>query len=262
MKRALVLLTISAIASAAGAQDTSNDWDVVRDPAKKSVLAFTSFDNGLSVAFRCIDGSFNALISGLPPSQEGRRMLELRFRDAETRPTMWTSATNASTVIGDLPAPLAREFRQGGPLRLTVPNGAADGRNLRYEVDLPASGVAVDEALSACGRPLVDPRDMDLEAIGATGLTGGLTWRRMPEPEFPHSGGSNYTQGFAVLTCISTARGGVRDCVVEMEHPHDGGFGRAAARAVRRARLVNTTDPGQPVPVRRFSFLTNFRMIE
>jgi len=262
MKRALVLLTVCAVAFPALAQDATADWDIRRDPAAKAILAYTSFDNGLSIAFRCVDGSFNAVIAGLPPSQENRRRLELGFRDGEPRPTMWSSTTNPTTVIGDLPAPLAREFRQGGALRLTVPNGAADGRNLRYEIDLPASGAAVDEALTACDRPLVDPRDMELEAIGASGLTGGMTWRRMPEPEFPHSGGSGYAEGFAVLTCISTARGGVRDCVVEMEHPHDGGFGRAAADAARRARLVNTTDPGQPVPVRRFSFLTKFRMVQ
>jgi hypothetical protein len=260
MKRALVLLTVSAIAFPASARAASDDWDIVRDPAKKSVLAFTSFDNGLSVGFRCVDGSFHAVITGLPPSQEGRRMLELQFRDAESRPTMWTATTNASTVLGDLPAPLAREFRQGGSLGLTVPNGAADGRNLRYQVDLPASGAAVDEALTACGRPLVDPRDRDLEAIGATGLSGGLAWHRLPRPDFPFP--PRYTEGFAVLTCMTTPTGTVRDCVVEMEHPHDGGFGRAAVKGAERSRIQNAGEPGQPVPVRRFSFLTNFRMVQ
>jgi hypothetical protein len=257
MKRALVVLTVFAVALPALAQDMAGDWDISRDPAKKSVLAFTTFDNGLSVAFRCIDGSFNAVIAGLPPSREDRRMLELAFRDDVARPTMWTSTTDSTVVVGDFPAPLAREFRQGGALSVTVPRGAADGRNLRYEVELPASGAAVDEALTACERPLVDPRDVDLEAIGASGLTGGVAWDRAPRPRYPSS---RYASGFVVTTCLTTADGRLRDCVVEMEHPHDGRFGKATLDAAERARVRNAEDRTLPAPVRRVSFRTFFRM--
>lgn len=257
MKRALVLLTVSAVALPALAQDASGDWDVSRDPAKKSILAYTQFDNGLSVAFRCIDGSFNAVIAGLPPSREDRRMLELAFRDDEAHRTMWSSTTDSTVVVGDFPAPLAREFRQGGALKVTVPRGAADGRHLRYDVELPASSAAIDEALTACDRPLVDPRDADLEAIGASGLTGGVAWDQAPRPRYPSS---RYASGFVVTTCVTTPDGRLRDCVVEMEHPHDGRFGKATLDAAERARVRNAEDRTQPVPVRRVSFRTHFRM--
>ena len=257
MKRALVLLTVSAVALPALAQDASGDGDISRDPAKKMVLAYTVFDNGLSVAFRCIDGSFNAVLAGLPPTREDRRTLELAFRDGPDRRTSWTSTTDSTVVVGDFPAPLARQFRQGGALKVTVPQGAADGRNLRYEVQLPVSGAAVDEALTACDRPLVDPRDAELEAIGASGLSGGVAWDRQPRPRYPST---RYASGFAVLTCLTTPEGGLRECVVEMEHPHDGRFGKASLDAARRARVRNDADRTQPVPVRRISFRTFFRM--
>ena len=257
MKRALVLVTACAVALPAVAQDSAADWDISRDPARKTVLAYTQFDNGLSVGFRCVDGSFNAVIAGLPPSRDDRRMLELAFRDDESHETMWSSTTDSSVVVGDFPAPLAREFRQGGALKLTVPRGAADGRNLRYEVVLPASGAAVDEALTACGRPLVDPRDAELEAIGASGLTGGVVWDRGPRPRYPSS---RYASGFVVVTCVTTPEGRLRDCVVEMEHPQDGRFGEATLDAAERARVRNAEDRNLPVPVRRISFRTHFRM--
>lgn len=257
MNRVLVVLAASAVASPALSQATSGDWDISRDPAKKSVLAYTVFDNGLSVGFRCIDGSFNVVMAGLPPSDEERRTLQLAFRDDEARPTMWSSATDSTVVVGDFPAPLAREFRQGGALQVTVPGGAADGRNLRYEVELPASSSAVDEALTACDRPLVDPRDAELEAIGASGVTGGVAWDRMPRARYPSP---RYAGGFVVLTCVTTPEGRLRDCVVEMEHPHDGRFGKAALDATRQARVRNAEDRTRPVPVRRISFRINFRM--
>lgn len=257
MTRALTLLLVSILALPALAQDTPGDWDISRDPAKRVVLAYTAFDNGLTVAFRCVNGSFNAVMAGLPPSRDDRRLLELSFRDGDARPTMWTSTTNNTTVVAELPAPLAREFRQGGPLKLTIPRGAADGRNLRYEVELPASSSAVDEALTACGRPLVDPRDADLEAIGVSGLTGGVLWQRAPRPRYPSS---RYASGFAVITCLTTPQGGLRDCIVEMEHPHDGRFGAATLEATRQVRVRNADDRAQPVPVRRISFRTEFRM--
>lgn len=255
MKRPLVTLLTCAVALPALAQDASADWDLVRDPAKKSVLAFTTFDVGLSVAFRCIDGSLNTVIAGLPASREARRTLQLGFGDNEAYDTVWSTTTSPTVVVGDFPAVLAREFRRGGVLKLTVPRGAEDGRNLRYEVELPASSGAIDEVLTSCGRPLVDPRDAIMEAIPDSGLPTGLDWTRRPQPSFPST---RYASGFVVTTCLSAPEGTLQDCVVEMEHPHDSGFGEAVLRSTRRARLRNTAQPGQPVPVRLVSFRTSF----
>lgn len=257
MKRPLVTLLACAVALPALAQDAPRDWDLVRDPAKKSVLAFSTFDVGLSVGFRCIDGSFNAVLAGLPPSRNRRRALELTFREGDPFMSMWTTTTDRSVAVSDFPAPLAREFRQGGQLQVMVPGAAADGRNIRYVVELPGSNVAIDEALTACDRPLVDPRDAELAAIGESELPVGFAWQRRPQPRFP---ATRYAEGFVVTTCLTSPDGPLRDCVVEMEHPHDGGFGEATLRAARRARVLNMAQPGAPVPVRRVSFRTNFVM--
>lgn len=256
MNRPLAVLFACAVALPALAQDASPDWDLHREPERKAVLAFTTFDVGLSVAFRCIDGSLNTVLAGLPASHDDRRTLQLGFRDEPAYPTVWTATTDRTVAVGDFPAMLARDFRQGGLLKLTVPGGAADGRNLRYEVELPASGGAIDEVLTACGRPLVDPRDEIMEAIPDAGLPVGLDWTRRPRPNFPHT---NYAEGFVVTTCLTTPEGRLSDCVIEMEHPHDSGFGRATLRATRDGRLRNTAQPGQPVPTRLVSFRTSFR---
>lgn len=251
MKRPLVTLLACAVALPALAQDASRDWDVVRDPEKKSVLAFTTFDVGLTVAFRCVNGSLNTVIAGLPASLKDRRTLQLGFQDRPAYDSVWTATTDQSVVVGDFPAMLARDFREGGSLKLTVPGGAADGRNLRFEVELPASNGAIDEVLTSCGRPLVDPRDEIMEAIPDTGLPVGLDWARQPRPSFP---ATYYANGFVVTTCLTAPDGSLRDCAVEMEHPHDSGFGRATLRSMRNARLRNTAQPGQPVPAQLVSF--------
>lgn len=255
MKRAVIALLASAVALPAQAQVAPSDWDVHRDAARKSVIAYSTFDVGLSVGFRCTDGAFNAVLAGLPPSRNRRRTLELTFRDDSPFMSMWTTTTDPSVVVSDFPAPLARDFRQGGQLQVMVPGGAADGRNLRYVIELSPSNAAIDEALTACGRPLVDPRDAELEAIGESELPVGLAWERRPQPRYPTT---RYAEGSVVTTCLTTPEGRLRDCVIEMEHPHDGGFGEATLRAVERARLRNTAQPGAPVPPRLISFRSSF----
>lgn len=259
------LLWGSFVAASALAQDpfqgaeTGDDWDIVRDERTQTTLAFTAFDNGISIAFRCIDGSLNSVIAGLPTAEGDRRYLRVSFRGKPAYESGWTATTNSTVVVGDFPAPFAREFREGGELRLTVPNAAEGGRNLTFVTELPQSSAAIDEVLTTCGKPLVDPRDATLTALGNTGLPDGLTWRRAPRPEFPRG---RYASGFAVATCISQSDGSLTDCEVEMEHPQDGGFGQAALRGVPRARLVNTAAPDDPIPTGRVSFRTQFRLEE
>ena len=65
---------------------------------------------------------------------------------------------------------------------IVVPGGAENGRNLRYVIDLPASGAAIDETLQACGRPLVDPRDAERSALPEDGLPPEIEWARQPRP--------------------------------------------------------------------------------
>ena len=51
------------------AQDTEpsgEDWDLIRDDKTKTTLAFVTTTPGLSIAMRCVKGSYSALLVGLP----------------------------------------------------------------------------------------------------------------------------------------------------------------------------------------------------
>lgn len=247
---ALLALGLPAIT-----QDAPRDWDLHRDPAQKMVLAYTTFDPGISLAFRCVDGSFAAVAAGLPPQRQARRSLRVAFRDEPAVETRWTTTTDRSVAVADYPALFARAFREGGQLKLTVPEGAGAGRDLSYVMQLPASNAAIDQVLTECGRPLVDPRDAELEAVGETGLIAGFEWARAPRPTFP---ATQYASGFAVTTCMSRPDGSLGDCVIESEHPQNGPFGRAAIRAAERARVRLTENHDAPVPRRKIGFYTGF----
>ncbi|WP_312144134.1 hypothetical protein [Brevundimonas sp.] len=264
MKTALILVTALAYAIPGAApaqakdatQEAAADWDMARDPERKLTLAHTVFDNGLGIGARCMNGSFQVLISGLPPATDATRQLRIAFGDDDFDDQRWNVAENPEVAISDRPSPLARDMREGGKMQIIVAGGAEGGRNLRYVMDLPASSAAIDETLQACDRPLVDPRDAELDALGDDGLPMNIEWAQQPEPIYPQ--GRTYTRGFATVTCLTQPDGRVRDCVVETEHPINGGFGRAALDATRRARL-KSKDGGE-VPLGMIQFRTNFMM--
>lgn len=258
MKRSLTALLACAVALPALAQDASADWDLAQDQRKNLLVAYARFDNGVSIGTRCADGGFEAVISGLPPAgRASTRPLRIAFGDDDLSDSRWGVATDDTIAISELPAPFARELRAGGRLRILVPNGAPDGRNLLYDLTLPASSSSIDQTLTACGRPLVDPRDAELEALEEDGVPRNLAWAVRPRPNFPST---RYARGFAVATCVSNPDGSLRDCTIESEHPRDGRFGQAALAAVRRARLQNLADPGAPLPVTRVLYKTHFLM--
>ncbi|MBJ7446729.1 MAG: hypothetical protein JHC81_04270 [Brevundimonas sp.] len=218
-------------------------------------MAYTEFSNGLALGFRCMDGDFSAVVSGLPASQTERRTLRVKFGDDDTDDTFWTTTTEPSVAVADMPAPLARMFRRGGSLRLTVPRANSAGQDVTYAVDLPQSSVAIDETLTRCGKPLTDPRDVELNALADGGLPMNLNWETRPRLDFPRT---DYARGFAVVSCIADQSGRARDCVVESEHPHDGRFGRATLDGMNNARLTNLAQPGAPLRPSRFVFRAIF----
>lgn len=264
MKSALILATALAYAVPAmppaqdqdAAREAAADWDMARDPDKKLTIAHTVFDNGVGIGARCMNGSFQVLISGLPPATDATRQLRIAFGDEDFDEQRWNVAENPEVAISDRPSPLARDMREGGKMQIIVAGGAEGGRNLRYVLDLPASSAAIDETLKACNRPLVDPRDAELDALGDDGLPMNIEWAQEPQPSYPQ--GRTYVRGFATVSCLTQPNGRVRDCVVETEHPIDGGFGRAAIDATRRARL-KSKDGGE-VPLGMIQFRTNFMM--
>ncbi len=256
MKRTLTALLVCAVALPALAQDASADWDLAQ--RRDLLVAYTQFDNGVSIATRCADGGFEAVIGGLPPAGRATsRPLRIAFGDGDLVESRWSVATDDTIAVSELPAPFARELREGGRLRILVPGGAEGGRNLMYDVVLPASSASIDQTLTTCDRPLVDPRDAELEALQEDGVPRNLAWAERPRTVFPNT---RYARGFAVVTCVSNPDGSLRDCAIESEHPRDGRFGEATLASARRARLQNLANPGGPVPVGRVLYKTHFLM--
>lgn len=259
MKRALIALLFCAAATPALAQDAPPDWDMERNPRNGALTAFTEFDTGLSIAVRCVERSYQALIWGLPAAGEGEtRTLGMAFGDDEMSMYRWTVATDDTMAVGERPASFARKLRQGGRLQILVPGAGGEGRNLRHDLTLPVSSASIDETLTACGQPRVDLRDVELEALPDDGLPSSLVWANPPRPEYPSA--SRYGRGFAVVSCLANPNGTLRDCVVDSEHPHDGGFGTAALRAVRRAQVRDADDPRRPITPRLVAFRSQFVM--
>ena len=240
------------------AADPARDWEVHRNIRRDTVLAYLVYDNGLSLALRCNDGGYEAILGGLPAPLDPRastRTLGVAFRDEEMSTQRWNVAVQDNMAVSEFPAPFARQLRQGGRLQILVPEGGGPGRNLRFDVTLPTSPGSVDETLAACNRPPVDPRDLELDSLSEEGVPVGMTWTRRPGVQFPSNG---FARGFSVVTCMTNPDGTLRDCVVESEHPRGGGFGQATLRAARRARVGWPGEDDRLVPTRLVSFRVNF----
>ena len=80
MRVLLLTALIVAVAQPAMAQQ-ARDWDILRDPAQQMTMAYTPFDNGLGIAVRCVNRSYEALITGLPPTEYETRPLDVAFGD-------------------------------------------------------------------------------------------------------------------------------------------------------------------------------------
>lgn len=255
---AVLALVISVAAAPASAQTAGDDWDVTESPERRMFAASTTFSTGVSVILRCVNNQFDAVIAGLPAAAPGTewRTVSLQFGEAPAGEARWFVGTNPATVISRLPARLARQLREGGLVKLRVEDPGQAGRRVRYDLELPTSAANIDRTLSACGRPISDPRDALVESLEETGLPGGMEWARAPEPRYPD--GRTFDRGFVLTSCLSRPNGQLTDCIVESEFPLGGGFGEAALRAASRARVRMAADPSAPVPIRMIVYSTNF----
>lgn len=263
MSKIFLAAALSLLLAAPGfAQDTGADWDALADPARALTAATLTFDSGVLIGVRCASGRYDALLAGLPPAIEGAesRHLSVQFRDEEADDQQWTVATNPQVAVSDLPARFARSLRRGGRLQIRLIGAGPGGANLRYVFDLPASSNAIDRTLEACEKPLIDPRDAEIATLDPDGLPGGVTWAERPRPTYPS--GRTYVRGFAVISCLTQPDGRLRDCVVESQHPLDGGFGEEALRATRRGRVQSVANPDDPMPTSFIIYRNNFRMAE
>ncbi|MFC5345640.1 hypothetical protein ACETK8_03825 [Brevundimonas staleyi] len=258
--RVLASIALLAVAGSALAQDvTEDDWEVIRQPERKTVFAYIPTSTGLTIGFRCMDGVYGAVIGGLPEAPRNARIRTLRIGigDKEPHDSRWSVTTDRTVAIADYPASLARSLRDGGEVSILIPGGGGEGRNLRHDLVLPASSAAIDQTLTACNRPTEDPRDALLPEITENGLPDGVTWARAPRPSYPST---NYAEGYAVVTCVVQPNGALAQCQIESEHPDDGRFGRNALRATNDARINSPGEtPGQYAP-RMIGFRVNYVM--
>lgn len=262
MRAFLILAATGALAAPLSAQAQSDDdWDISRDPDEDRVTASVIYSNGVGIATRCTDGSFEVLLAGLPPAtgDDFTRVLTIAIGEEPAYPQTWTRGANSTVAFSQMPARFAGTLRTGGLMQITA-EATGDQPGERVALEIPQSSTAVDETLTTCGRPLVDPRDAQLTWI-VTNQPAPLEWARPPRPDFPDraiSGG--LLRGVAVVSCLSQLDGRTRDCEVESEHPAGFDLGREARVAAGRARL-QTTD-GSPVPVTLVIFSVHYRMAD
>lgn len=260
MKSVFSVLLPLTLALPALAQDAAPDWEVMRDPAKEAVAAVAVFDSGVAIGVRCLKGGLGVVLSGLPPRGGDRRTLRLGFGDGPLRDETWISTVNPTVAVTEFPARLARRLREGGTINIVAPGAAEGGRNLRFVMELPVSTTAIDSVLTECGKPLVDPRDADIDVSGAPAMPAGMNWVRAPRPVYPREAYfDSIASGYAVMSCNTQNDGALSACEVESEHPMGSGFGRAALESMDRARVGWVENRSAPVGVRRIAFRVNFR---
>lgn len=258
---AAVLITSPGFAAQAqDAAPAGQDWVLAHVPERKAVVALAEFDNGVTLSSRCMDGVFEVTIHGLPEVRGESRTLRIGVGGDAPYASAWTVGSDRGAAFSRVPARLARELAKGGKLEIGVA-GQRGQPGTRYVMELAPSSSAIEQTLTACGRALVDPRDLDAGDEAESGLPAGIDWDRTPQPTFPESvKGRSPTKGFVTLTCVTRATGRLEDCVVESEHPGGYNLGRSVRDSLARAR-VRSTDRDTPLIDRRMIvFTVNFLM--
>ncbi|KQS57211.1 hypothetical protein ASG17_00250 [Brevundimonas sp. Leaf363] len=187
-------------ASTEAEAESPPDWDL-RD-GDGFLMAVVVYNPGLIIGVRCRAWDLDAFISGLPVSaDEWTRSLDTNTDGDDFSPSTWAVTTDPGTVFSLLPGRFARGLREGGPLQIRAQG--SDGRRMRYVMELPSSPAAIDQVLTKCRKPLVDPQDAALEAAGQiTTSPGPRDWARQPRPRYPDEG-LGVTRGLATLSCVA-----------------------------------------------------------
>ncbi|WP_248120376.1 MULTISPECIES: hypothetical protein [unclassified Brevundimonas] len=266
------LLSLAAASPVLAQESTpqAEDWTLTSVPERKAVMATIDFTSGLAIAARCMDGVYDVLITGLPdaPRRDLSRELGIQAGD-QTEPytSVWTVGTQRNTAFSRLPAVVARDLAKGGKLQVIVPASPPNGRRTRYVMDLDTSSTAIEQTLTACGRPMVDPREArarEIDGNGQDGLPDTVQWQTVPRPTFPESvNGRSPLEGYVVLSCVLTDTGQMTDCQTESEQPAGYNLWRSVERSLPRARLKLSEEAaaaGLTLGGRMVRFSVNFKM--
>jgi hypothetical protein len=236
---ALLSLIVWSVAHSAPVQASGDDWDVVADPAQRLTTAFVAYAPGQSIIVACRAGELNVIFRGLNPEAGLSRYAEIAIDQEHVDAQSWFHLGDGAAVLSGTPAFHARQFRSGGVLEFGVgPSQPHPRVAQRFVMDLPDRSEGVDQVLTACGVPLSDPRD-SIPRWNSFAFPGDSPWVRMGRPEFPAAAAAaGIETGFAVSSCIVGTRGELLECRVEKESDPRAGFGNAAVRSLRSARVV------------------------
>lgn len=242
-----VLLSLIAwgVALAAPVQASEDDWALAIDPAQRLTTASIAYSSGQSVIVTCRAGDLNVIVRGLNPDAGLSRYAEVAIDQRPLDAQNWFHLGDGAAILSGTPAFHARQFRNGGVLGFGVgPSGLHPHVTQRFVMELPDRSEGVDQVLTACGVPLSDPRD-SLPRWNSFAFPGDSPWVRMARPEFPAAAAAaGIETGFAVSSCIIGPRGEPLECRVEKESDPRAGFGNAAVRALRSARVVVNGEGG------------------
>lgn len=236
----LLLSLIAAIVTlSAPVQASEEDWDVVVDPARRLTTASIAYSSGQSIIVACRAGDLNVIVRGLDPDAGLSRYAEVTVDQLHPDAQNWFNLGDGAAVLSGTPAFHARRFRTGGVLEFGVgPSGLHPRATKRFALDLPDGFEGVDQVLAACGVPLSDPRD-SISRWNSFAFPGDTVWIRMARPEYPEAAAAaGIETGFAVSSCIVGPQGEPLECRVEKESDPRAGFGNAAVRSLRSARVV------------------------
>jgi hypothetical protein len=241
------------------------DWTVVRFTEEPTLIATAQFDNGIGLVARCMDGAYDVIINGLPPA--GRRTLAreigLQVGDDETEDTtVWTTGSDRGSAFSRIPARVARQLAKGGRLQIIVPAEREGGPRTRYVMELEPSSTAIERTLTACNRPLVDPRNETADGNGQDGLPNDISWVRQPRISFPAPVKDRMPlRGYVTLSCLVQTEGRLGDCQIESEHPRGYNLGKAVEDGIRTGRVRQPADAraaGLPFEGRMIIFTVAF----
>ena len=212
------------------AQQVADGWDLAVDAPNESVSASIEYASGVAVVVQCRSGGLVTAISHTPLSNSNSRRAVLTRGDPFSPNVEWETAAGGTAISRD--PSVVRFLRRGGPVILQSTDD--DPAPFSASLELPASGAAVDQVLTACGSPL--NRDHDA-APSATGLLLAAPAVEMPSAAMLQNG----TPQTVYLSClIRSSR--LADCLSEYERPRNPRAGAAAARSADGTR-VRVRDP-------------------
>ncbi|RZJ95648.1 MAG: hypothetical protein EON88_10315 [Brevundimonas sp.] len=266
---AFVALTTATPALAQDNASQGEDWTLTAVPERKALMATIDFTSGLAIAARCVDGVYDVLITGLPEAARRSTSRELGIQAGdqdEPYTSVWTVGTQRNTAFSRIPAVVARDLAKGGKLQVIVP-ATNNGPRTRYVMELDVSSTAIERTLTACGRPMVDPREAradEIDGNGQDGLPNTVQWQAMPRPVFPNPvGGRMPLEGYVMLSCVVNASGQLSECQNESEQPAGYDLWKAVERSLPRARLQlsdEASTAGLTLAGRMVRFSVNFKV--